>query len=114
MRMVLTYKLVTDRLGEISPLHLISAIEKILVQKQLDLLNKTKLFEAMQGPTEPIKNFVCRLQLLAYECNFTTSYSSQDCTTANYRGNILFAMVKGLANEDIKEEVLSKLDLMSL
>ena len=67
MRMVLTYKLVTDRLGEIPPLHLISEIENILVQKQLDLLNKTKLFEAVQRPTEPFKNFVFRLQLLAYE-----------------------------------------------
>ena len=43
-----------------------SEIDKILEQKQLDLLNKTKLFEAVQGPTEPIKNSVFRLQLLAY------------------------------------------------
>ena len=66
MRTVLTSKLGTDRLGEITPLDLMSEIEKISVQKQLDLLYKTKLFEAVQGPTQPIKNSVFRLQLLAY------------------------------------------------
>ena len=114
MMKVLISKLGTDILGEITSSQLLSEIERVLVQTQLDLLNKIKLFKAAQGPIEPIKNFVFRLQLLAYECNLTTSCSSQDCTAANYGGNILFAMVRGLANDDIKEEILSKLDLISL
>ena len=48
-------------------------IERVYVQKQLDLLNKVKLFEVVQGPSEPIRNFVFRPQMLTYECNFTTS-----------------------------------------
>ena len=86
---------------------LMSEIDRVSVQKQLNLLNKTKLFEAAQGLTEPFKNFVFRLQLLAYECNFTTSCSSQDCTAANSGGNILFAMVRGLA---IQSEMLLNRD----
>ena len=72
------------------------------------------MFEAVQEPTEPFNNFVFRLQMLAYKCNFTTSCSSQNCTAANYGGNILFAMARGLANDDIKEEILSLLDQISL
>ena len=52
--------------------------------------------------------------MLAYECNFTTSCSSQNCTAANYGGIILFELVRGLANGDIKEEILSMLDQISL
>ena len=48
-------------------------IEGVFGQKQLDLLNKVKLFEAVQGPCEFIRNFIHRLQILAYECTFTTS-----------------------------------------
>jgi hypothetical protein len=50
-------------------------IEGVFGQKQLDLLNKVKLFEAVQGPCEFIRNFIHRLQILAYECTFTTSCS---------------------------------------
>ena len=89
-------------------------IETVSIQKQLDLLNKVKLFEAVQEPSEPIKNFAFRLQMLAYKCNFTTSCSNKNCTAANYGGNILLAMVRGLANDDIKEEILSRLDQISM
>ena len=114
MRRALVSKLGTDRLAEISSSQLLAEIERVSVQKQLDLLNTVKLFEAVQGPSEPIRNFVFRLQMLAYECNFTTSCSSQNCTAANYGGIILFELVRGLANGDIKEEILSMLDQISL
>ena len=52
--------------------------------------------------------------MLAYECNFTTSCSSQNCTSTNYGGNIIFSMVRGLAKDDINEEILSMLDQISL
>ena len=52
--------------------------------------------------------------MLAYKCNFTTNCSSQKCTAANYGGNILLAMVRGLANGDIKEEILSMMEQISL
>ena len=84
MRRALVSKLGTDRLAEISSSQLMAEIERVSVQKQLDLLHKVKLFEAVQGPNEPIKNFVYRLQMLAYECNFTTNCSSKNCTVANY------------------------------
>ena len=72
------------------------------------------MFEAVQEPSEPIKNFAFRLQMLAYKCNFTTSCSNKNCTAANYGGNILLAMVRGLANDAIKEEILSRLYQISM
>ena len=62
MRKALASRLGTHRLAEI-------------VEKKLDLLNKVKLFEAVQGPSELIINFIHRLQILAYKCTFTTSCS---------------------------------------
>ena len=88
-------KLGIDRLAGIPSSQLMAEIERASVQKQLDLFNKVKLFEAVQGPREPIKNFLFRLQMLAYECNFTTSCSSQNCTAPNYGGDILVAIVRG-------------------
>ena len=52
--------------------------------------------------------------MLAYKFNFTTNCSSQDCTAANYGGNILLAILRGLANGDIKEEILSMMEQISL
>ena len=59
------------------------------MQKQLDHLNKVKLFEAVQGVSEPIRSFIHSLKMLAYKCNFTTNCPSKNCTAANYRANIL-------------------------
>jgi hypothetical protein len=97
MRRAMISKLWTDGIEETTSSQLMKEIETVSVQKQLDPINKVKLFEAVQEPSEPIKKFIFRLQMLAYECNFTTSSSSQNCTAANYGGNILFAMVRGLA-----------------
>ena len=52
--------------------------------------------------------------MLAYKFNFTSNCSSQDCTAANYGGNILLAILRGLANGDIKEEILSMMEQISL
>ena len=52
--------------------------------------------------------------MLAYKFNFTTNCSSQDCTAANYGGNILLAILRGLANGDSKEEILSMMEQISL
>ena len=84
------------------------------LQKQGDHLNKIKLFEAVHGPSEPIRGFMHRLQMLAYACNFTTKCSSKCCTETNYGANILLALVKGLAYVDIQAELLSEVEEMSL
>ena len=52
--------------------------------------------------------------MLAYKFNFTSNCSSQDCTAANYGGNILLAILRGLANGDSKEEILSMMEQISL
>jgi hypothetical protein len=80
MKKALASKLGTYRLAKISTSQLKMEIERVSVQKQLDLLNKVKLSEAVQGPSEPIKNFIHRLHMFAYKCNFTTNCSSQNCT----------------------------------
>ena len=63
MRRALVSKLGTDRLAEISSSQLMAEIERVSVQKQLDLLNTVKLFEAVQGPSEPIRNFVFSIRV---------------------------------------------------
>ena len=81
MKKTLAFKLGAERLTEISTSQLLVEIEGVSVQKQLDYLNKVKLFDAVKGPSEPIRSFIHRLHTLAYECNFTANCSSQNCTS---------------------------------
>ena len=80
------------------------------MQKQCDVLNKLRLFEARQEVGEPIREFEHRLLMMAYACNFTTKCSSQSCTAANTEAILIPALVKGLANVDIQGELLAKVE----
>ena len=80
------------------------------MEKQCDLLNKIKLFEAVQEINKPIKRFASRLLILAYARNFTHRWPSQPCTAANNEAIVLLAMVKGLANVEIQAELLAEVE----
>ena len=54
--------------------------ERISVQKQCDVHNKLRLFQARQEVGERIREFEHRLRMLEYACNFTTKCPSQSCT----------------------------------
>ena len=103
-----------NRMTYISLTQLLVEIERAAVDKQSDLLNKVKLFEAVQEIDEPIRRFVSRLQILAYACNFTTKCPSQPCTASNVEATILLLMVKGLVDVDIQGELFAEVDQMDL
>ena len=50
---------------QISSKQLLVEIERVAVQKQCDILNKIKLFKAVQEINEPIRGFEYRLRMLA-------------------------------------------------
>ena len=101
MRKALVSKLGAERMAQISTTQLLVEIERIVVEKQCDLLNKIKLFEAVQEINEPIRRFASRLLILAYARNFTHRWPSQPCTAA---------MMKGLANVEIQAELLAEVE----
>ena len=50
---------------QISSKQLLVEIERVAVQKQCDILNKIKMFKAVQEINEPIRGFKYRLWMLA-------------------------------------------------
>ena len=95
---------------------LMEEIEKAVVERQSDLLNKVRLIDAKQEREEAVRTFVARLRRLANICALsmvcTKEGCSQDLTYAE--PSILLALLKGLYDGDTKSEVLSKVIQMNL
>ena len=58
-------KVGADRMAQILTTQLLVEIERVAVEKHCDILNKIKLFEAVQEINKPIRRFESRLRILA-------------------------------------------------
>ena len=66
-----------------------------------------------QEPGEPIHNYVARLRGKAHVCNFTTKGScGNDACIADFTDDMVkMIMINGLADEDVKKDILSTTDI---
>ena len=66
-----------------------------------------------QEPGEPIRNYVARLRGKAHVCNFTSKGScGNDACIADFTDDMVkMIMINGLADEDVKKDILSTTDI---
>ena len=101
------------RVDTITEVDLLKEIEMLAVERQSNLVNIVALMSATQERDEVVRKFVARLRGLAAVCDLTVVC---ECTkkVSVVENWILMALVKGLNDEDTKQEVMSKVVEMSI
>ena len=91
-------------------------MRRLSVPHHSNLVSIVALRSATQGRDERIRSYVARLRGLAGVCKLTLECTSDTCTeeVSYAEKEILNTMVRGLFDEDTKEEVLSKSPEMDL
>jgi hypothetical protein len=96
-----------ERADTITEADLLKEIEKLAVERQSNLINTVALMSASQERDEGIRQFAACLRGLAAVCELSvTCICTQKVSVVE--NWILMALVKGLNDEDSKQEVLSK------
>jgi hypothetical protein len=107
-------KHVSKSLGEsadtITEADLLKEIEKLAVERQSNLINTVALMSATQERDEGIRQFAARLRGLVAVCELTVTCTERTVV----KSRVLMALVKGLSDEDTKQEVMSKVKEMTL
>ena len=86
---------------------MLKEIEKLAMERQSNLINTVALMSASQERDEGIRQFAARIRGLAAVCELSvTCICTQKVSVVE--NWILMALVKGLNDEDTKQEVLSK------
>ena len=90
-------------------MELLLEIEKLCVIPQNNLVNVVKLLALTQNRDDPVRSFLARMKGCASICKLTVQCTSVDCAEdVSYSENvILHALVKGLSDSDIQQEVLA-------
>ena len=91
-------------------------IEQLAVLSQSNLVNVVKLLATSQDRDETVRSYLARLKGAAAVCKLTVTCYVGECTEeVSYSTQlILHSLVKGLADTEIREEVLSKTEVMTL
>ena len=94
---------------------LLSRMHQLAVVAQNHLVNVVRLRSMVQDNDESIRSYLSRLKGAANVCNLTVSCTCQTSSTVSYADQeILHCLVKGLADEDIRRQVLGVVDVMDL
>ena len=101
-----------DRVDTISETELLEEIKKLAVERQSNIINTVALMSATQERDEGIRQFAARLRGLALVCDLSVICGCGEKVSVVERW-ILMAMVKGLYDEDTKQEIMSKVKEMS-
>ena len=102
-----------ERLDNISEEALLEEIKRLAVERQSNIINTVALLSVTQDRDEGVRQFAARLRGLAAVCDFSLVCSCGVKVSGEEKW-ILMAMVKGLNDEDTKQEVMSKVKEMSL
>ena len=101
------------RLDTISVGDLLKEIERLAVEKQSNIINTVALLSVTQDRDEGVRQFAARLRGLAAVCDFSVVCACGKKLSSEEKW-ILMAMIKGLNDEDTKQEVMSKVTELSL
>ena len=94
---------------------LLSKMHQLAVVSQNHLVNVVRLRSMMQDNDESVRSYLARLKGAANVCNLTVSCTCPTASTVSYADQeILHCLVKGLADEDIRRQVLGVVDVMDL
>ena len=98
-----------SKLDTATEAELLLEIEHLCVIPQNNLVNVVKLLALTQDRDKPVRSFLARLKGCASICKLTVKCTSMDCDEdVSYSENvILHALVKGLADSEIQQEVLA-------
>ena len=110
------FRLVGSAIQLLTEEKLLKKIKELAVRPQNNLINVVKLLGLEQERDEPIKNFLARLKGAANVCKLTVKCTAQECREdVSYSDQVvLHALVRGLADEEIREEVLASCEEKSL
>ena len=102
------FRLVGSTLQQLTENQLLKRIKELAVQPQNNLINVVKLLELEQEREEQVKNFLARLKGAANVCKLTVKCTAENCQEdVSYSDQVvLHALVRGLVDEEIREEVL--------
>ena len=90
-------------------------MRRLAVVAQNNLVNIVRLRSLAQDRDEPIRSYLARLKGIAAVCKLTLQCSCNPPTTVSYADNeILHCILKGLADEDIRRQVLGVVEEMDL
>ena len=89
---------------------IITEMMNLAVLVRSNLVNVFALLTAVQEMDEPVQGFLARLRGLAHVCKLTVKCSSASCVqNVSYSVPIIkHALVKGLWDGEVKEEILSQ------
>ena len=91
----------------------IAAIKRLAVVNIATSVLQTELITLTQNQDEPIRHFAARARGKAKNCKLTVVCSSESCTqVTSYSEDVVkMVLLTGMADEDIKREVLGTEDL---
>ena len=107
------YKALGDRIDDINVTDLMKEIEELAVVRQSNNVNTLAMINAKQERDEPVRQFVARLRGLAAVCDLTETCTLSKKVSAVDKW-VRLSLIGGLNDEDTKQEVLSRVDEMTL
>ena len=88
---------------------LLTSVKDVFVKKRNRMINRLKLQGLMQGPDQPVQQYVASLKQIARTCQYSIKCSKEGCNTVvDYSSEmVLDQLIRGLNDDDIQKKVLS-------
>ena len=88
---------------------LLDHVKAVFVKKRNRMINRLKLQSLMQGPDQPVQQYVASLKQVARTCQYSIKCSRDGCdAVVDYSSEmVLDQLIRGLNDEDIQKKVLS-------
>ena len=102
-----------DKLDKMDEAQLIAEMQKLAVVSQNNLVNIVRLRALVQDRDEPVRSFVARLKGTAGVCKLTV-WCPCDPGADDADKEILYCLVNGFADKDIRNQVMGKVVEMDL
>ena len=105
-----------SKLKTLTEQHMMDEIQKLAVLAQNNLVKVVQLLALSQDREEPIRTYYARLKASASACELSIQCTAVACTEkVSYSDKmILHALVRGIADEEIRENVLAKTEELGL
>ena len=110
------YNYLGSKLKTLTEQQMMDEIQKLAVLAQNNLVKMVQLLALFQDREEPIREFYARLKASASACELSVQCTAVACTEkVSYSDKmILHALVRGIADEEIRENVLAKTEELGL
>ena len=104
-----------EQLDAKTEVQLLAEMKTLAIVAQNHLVNIVRVRSMVQDRDEPIRSYLARLKGVAAVCKLTLQCSCDPPTTVSYADKeILHCLVKGLADDDIRRQVLGVVEEMNL